>query len=1137
MNTESGSMSDSPARLRALDPSASFIVQAPAGSGKTGLLSQRFLVLLATVDAPEEIVAITFTRKAAGEMRQRILLALESAKSSAAPELPHERQTWELAQRALARDKEKAWHLLENPSRLRIQTIDSLCAGLAQQMPILSRFGSVPAITENADELYLNAARNTIAELESGEVWSDSIAHLVKHLDNRLDKLQSLIASMLASRDQWLRHIGDPNHPTLERQNLEAAMAGVVNDALGKLAFAVPEEHVSDLIELSNFAANHLQDSRNSLISMCADLQSLPSQTIEDRQVWEGLSELLLTSDGSWRKIVNKNQGFPAPSSANNTQQKAQFTVMKQRMTALLASLHHESTFHDQLALLQILPPHQYTNDEWNTLQAVIELLRIAAALLQIVFSTQAQVDFTALTQAAIRALGEPEAPTNLALALDYRIRHLLMDEFQDTSFNHIELLRRLTAAWHPDDGHTLFVVGDPMQSIYRFREAEVGIFLAAKKHGIGQLALEPLKLKVNFRSQAGIVDWINQKFPTIMPPIDNIIDGAVSYAESTSFHPQLDMDAVVIHPLLERDDSAEARQVVSIIQQAKIEHPDGTTAILVRSRTHLKVIIEQLKTSKLRYQAVEIERLSHRPLVQDLLALTRALCHLGDRIAWLAVLRAPYCGLTLKDLHVLAGNDSDRSIIDLLHQQHTDHLSTDGQQRIARVLPLLDTALSEQKRSSLRNTIEGVWVALGGPACVIEQTDLNDAEVYFQLLEKLDYSGDGPDIHELNQHVDQLFALPDAEADDSIQLMTIHKAKGLEFDTVILPGLGRTPRHDDSKLLHWLEFGAESGKDTLLLAPLNAHGEEKTPMAAYLQRFEKTKSHYEDCRLLYVAATRAKQRLHLLGHVDCAQRDNGVELNNPTKDSLLARLWPVVKTSFQTLLDQQDLQKQVPENAIKFSDCEATRNRLVLEWDCPSPPKSVQANDIAVTSTDTLLEFDWAGQTARHIGTVIHRLLQYIGEIGAEQIEPSDLRHLEQVGSTMLAQLGIPENRLKTAAKSTYLALQAALDNERGKWILNGLHKEAKCELAISSVTDGKVQHMVIDRTFIDERGTRWIIDYKTGGHSGTGVEEFLDREQLRYQQQLENYASIMKKIESRSIRLGLYFPILAGWREWEYR
>ena len=142
-------IADQATRERALDPSRSFIVQAPAGSGKTGLLIQRYLALLARVGSPEEIVAITFTRKAAAEMRNRVLAALAGA-DGAAPPTPHERKTWELARAAVAHDRGQGWDLAANPNRMRVQTIDSLCAALTRQMPVLSGFGAQPEILEDA---------------------------------------------------------------------------------------------------------------------------------------------------------------------------------------------------------------------------------------------------------------------------------------------------------------------------------------------------------------------------------------------------------------------------------------------------------------------------------------------------------------------------------------------------------------------------------------------------------------------------------------------------------------------------------------------------------------------------------------------------------------------------------------------------------------------------------------------------------------------------------------------------------------------------------------------------------------------------------------------------------------------------
>ena len=147
-------IADASVREAALDPARSFIVQAPAGSGKTGLLIQRYLRLLATVARPEEILAITFTRKAAAEMRRRVLQALERARDPAAPERPNDRLTWQLAREALDHDAAEGWGLLRNAARLRIQTIDALSASLGRQMPVVSGLGGTPAIVEDARALF-----------------------------------------------------------------------------------------------------------------------------------------------------------------------------------------------------------------------------------------------------------------------------------------------------------------------------------------------------------------------------------------------------------------------------------------------------------------------------------------------------------------------------------------------------------------------------------------------------------------------------------------------------------------------------------------------------------------------------------------------------------------------------------------------------------------------------------------------------------------------------------------------------------------------------------------------------------------------------------------------------------------------
>ena len=162
----SSPLADAQARRQALDTSRSFIVQAPAGSGKTELLIRRVLCLLLTVEQPEQILAITFTRKAAAEMQNRIRESLQNASSEqcwhAAQDNPHKLEGLNIAKKVLQRDTELGWGLLENPDRLKLTTIDAFCARLTGALPVTSRLGTAPSAEDNVSDLYFAAALRTI---------------------------------------------------------------------------------------------------------------------------------------------------------------------------------------------------------------------------------------------------------------------------------------------------------------------------------------------------------------------------------------------------------------------------------------------------------------------------------------------------------------------------------------------------------------------------------------------------------------------------------------------------------------------------------------------------------------------------------------------------------------------------------------------------------------------------------------------------------------------------------------------------------------------------------------------------------------------------------------------------------------
>ncbi|ABA88951.1 DNA double-stranded break repair helicase and nuclease AddA [Syntrophotalea carbinolica DSM 2380] len=1106
---------DHDARRQALDPARSFIVQAPAGSGKTELLIQRILALLGGVQQPEEVLAITFTRKAAGEMRDRLVRALEAARQPE-PQAEHARTTWRLARAVLENDARHDWRLLENPVRLAVQTIDSFCASLVRRMPWLSRFGAQAAIVEDARELYRQAAERVLKLAEGPDNYGEAACLLLSHLDNRMERLCELLVGMLARRDQWLRHIYG-QQPEQRRQIFEGGLRCLVEGVLDRLYGLLDPEQKDAMVHLGCFAGSNVQAlGIENGIHVLSGLDGFPAASADALPIWRGLAELVLTRSGTVRKRLDKNCGFPP-----GKQEPA--ASMKKEMARLLETLAADEGVLELFAEVRSLPPVVYEPDQWQVLEALTTLLPRAVAELWLVFKEQGQCDFVEVALAAGRALGEVDAPTDLLLHLDSRIRHILVDEFQDTSWGQFLLLKKLTAGWQQGDGRSLFLVGDPMQSIYRFREAEVGLYLQARHHGIHQLRLEALYLSTNFRSQAGVVDWVNRVFPELFPPREDEALGSVTYAASVAARDVLDGPAVTCHPMAGRDDRAEALQVVDLVRQARRADPEGTVAVLVRARTHLSQILTAFREAGLPFRAQEIDALADRSVAQDLLALTRALLHPGDRVAWLAVLRAPWCGLSLADLHALCGETPDATLPELLRQpQRLMRMSADGRMRVERCLGVLNQSLSQRGRVSLRMLVEGAWLALGGPGC-LDDAGLVDAEALFGLLDQLDYGGDMLPMEGLADKLSKLFAAPDPAADDTLQVMTIHKAKGLEFDTVILPGLGRRPRTEDAPLMRWLEL-PETG---LLLAPLAPlDGQSRDPIYDAIGRVEKQKCDLEIARVLYVAATRAKKRLHLLGYAR-PSRDGEFR---PSGGSFLEKLWPAVGDRFDglnpELTDSSDAPKTVRQMRLLGSD-----------WVLPALPSTSAQSSMEVLSPSSTAHHSQGTtlmpetEDGRHIGTLVHACLERIANEGLEHWSIGRVEKERPTLCHRLGRMGVAVDRCMQAADRIVEAVSNTLNSDRGRWIL-GKHEKSACELSLSGVLDGRIIHAEIDRTFVDKEGVRWVVDYKTGDSKGMADDVFFEQQAHIYKGQLELYARLFQALEPGChVRTALYFPILDGW------
>ena len=1121
-NLEMQLQEDTHNRARAL-VHRSFIVEAPAGAGKTELLTQRFLSLLAVVDAPEEIVAITFTNKAAAEMRQRILDSLQFAAFGQPPEAEHKKITFALSQAVLEKSAVSDWCILENPARLRIFTIDSLCAYLARQMPLLSRFGAQPIIADDPIPYYVQAAEATIALIESADEEDQAVKNVVlqalHYFDCDTQQLKRLLTRMLAMRDQWLHHAQQRVTPAQLAETLRDVMEEELAEILEVFNFPLQ----SALMPLAQFAAANVVPDHS--IYPLIDWQAPLTTHVEDLPKWRAVADLLLTGKDQLRKTITVKDGFPADKKDE-----------KQNFLAFLQSLENIHGVEAALARARALPSVNIFADdaqaiEWEMIATLSTLLNLAAAQLWLIFSEAREVDFTEVAKRATQALsteqvGEMVLPTDLALRLDYQIRHLLVDEFQDTSPSQVELLEKLTQGWQAGDGRTLFAVGDPMQSIYRFRKANVGLFLNAAEFGIGDVKLEKLRLYRNNRSCPAVVDWINDGFKTIFPPHDAVAKGAICYRPFTPTRAE-DVDTgVQFHAIVKPAEISseiareiEAKKIIDIILRERAQHPSRKVALLVRAKAHLQAVVSMLRRHhpEIKFQAVEIEALADRQIIQDLLSLTRALTHRADRVSWLAVLRAPWCGLTLHDLHALAGQDH-YSTIGQLMQNPSPEISEDGLKRLQHLQHIFAEAFAFQARENMSRWLRGVWLMLGGAACLWEKSDIIDVQAFFDCVENLDRSGQFT-LERLQVEIDQLFAAPDAEG-GHLQMMTIHKSKGLEFDTVILPGLGATTGGNDEKpIVLWEEINLSNQSPQLLAAPLPAKKSVKNDEVSvygYLTSLESTRARHEDVRVLYVAATRAEKKLHFVG---VANQNSKGEMN-PAKNSYLELLWPLCSGQFaSTQVEKTDetadellLEHFIPQ-LVRRKNTQLPAIFQEADWRSQKHPQaSARTNE-----TSHALEAD--------IGTLTHQYLEIIAKQGLENWSTLRVKGLESAMQRWFMQRGYARDLANAAALQVQNLLQTTLTSEDGRWLLQP-HDESSAELALSTNIGSEAKQFVVDRTFItNENGKkiRWIIDYKTVAVPVNANQEVFAKLAEQFKQQLLGYQMLFN--DGLEIKLAIFY------------
>jgi len=844
---------DKEQRLQAVNPALSVHVEAPAGSGKTTVLLQRYLTILAAGTRPEDILALTFTRKAAGELRTR--LQKEFFPQNAAPgdqkADPLKEQLQELAQMAWRHhvDREGAPFL----DRLQIATFHSFCAQLLRLVPHASGLAPEFRVMEEHEAARCQAEavellRRQLADLPPGQPLREALVRRLVRLNNSWPNLARELQNLLARRDiltQFIALARASREQNAYAQLLEEQLREMVLPDVRRLAREFRQT------ALGRQWPQLVQGLKAAEAKIAANLpDQLPGEELADLVDWVRVAKGILTGSGTCYRSFRRPY-FPA---GFGSQPEADlFRDIPDRVLPLLQRFCK-------------LPEILIHADE---AEAVRDLMLLLDRLLDIyteLCGARRAVDFTALEEKALDLMRRGALPLVWS-HLASRYEHLLVDECQDTSRQQLDILCHLVAAWPRDCQQSLMVVGDPKQSIYGWRQARVELFLRTREEQ--RLAACPaapplaiLTLETNFRSTQALIQWVNGVFGrTIMPDKET---GGVPFHAAVP-RPDAPRGAPPQLTLFVDADLGRARQqeaawlAAELVRRQQSLQKDEKVGILLFTRRHLQVYLEAWRRAGLNLRIRDGLPLLASRVVQHAHNVVTALIRPHDDLAWAGLLRGFAGPQPLALLAAVAAYPGDF----WSEKIRTFAESPQGPPELRGFLASLAEAAEELGRIPLDELLRHWLAAAGGWEWAAQwegAQGVANLQTYLELVATAAAATPAASLELVNDLLDQTYQPPDPRAQDApMEVLTVHAAKGLEYDYVYVPFLDwqplKTRKIETPFLLEEIP-----GTGTAMLA-LNRpyHEEEQSVFYNVLKKMGEANTLGEARRLFYVAATRAR--------------------------------------------------------------------------------------------------------------------------------------------------------------------------------------------------------------------------------------------------------------------------------------
>ena len=859
----------------ACDPARSVVVEACAGSGKTWLLVARMLRLLLAGTAPSEMLAITFTRKAAQEMRERLLHLLRDLALQPEAQVMQLLRERGIAEAALPQVLPAARGLYEkvlgSVHSLSIDTFHSWFARLLQIAPLASGVPHGYMLTEATGELRLDAYSRFMQALDDPEN-TNARAALLRLYETVGDwNAKALLDAFVDKRAEWWA--AQQNGSPFESLCMLCGEDGEID---ARLTLWEDEELCARLLELARLLGQGAKRNQDRAIAIESALTAGPEI--------DNFAQLLTQFYDEKGKL------------RGNDHRRGKLLAAIERHFGPDGVNAFEAEFDDCGQALLLLQRRSF---EQHVLALNEALFTVGAAYLeqyQAVKAEQRVFDFGDLEWHAYRLLTDEEHAAYLHSRLDARYRHILLDEFQDTNPLQWSIVRAWLDAYGDDTQQpSVFVVGDPKQSIYRFRRAEPRVFNAAQEM-LQQNGAAVLRTNQTRRNASAIVEALNASFvanPIFAPQTTLGLNGGALWrlplVEAQQKQEEEEAKGFFLRdpletPRAEEEDARrvdEGRAVAQAILQAREQLAArcgclprwSEVMLLVKKRTYLNAYERALREAGIPFVSDRRGGLLDSLEVADLIALLGFLITPGDNRALAHALKSPVFGASDDDLIALA-QDGEGTWWQRLQRKAADSAS----EALRRAERLLQQWLEVAPRLPVHDLLDLILhqgelvarYAQSAPPLVRSQV-IGNLEAFIELALNLD-SGRYPSLPKFIDALRVLQTGADSDAPDeatvdasvdAVRIMTIHSAKGLEASIVVLVDANHSEaaRDDLGILCEWPQDEAAPTHFSCF-----AKREERGAARDALFEEEERLKQQEDWNLLYVALTRAKEIMIVSG-------------------------------------------------------------------------------------------------------------------------------------------------------------------------------------------------------------------------------------------------------------------------------